>query len=377
MADLSSSAVKEMATDFDYSVEEEDDACSICLEPFSCSDPSAVTSCKHEYHLQCILEWSQRSKECPICWRLLVLKDPGSQELLEAVEIERNSRSRQRSSTSSSMFARASPEHYDFEPVPYALESELDEHIMEHLRTAVLGRARHFGRRQRHCRSPGLDQFLAFSEPSDDSDLQEMPVGSQSSGNPSTPESDSERSIDSASVHNQSSPHNLTSYTGPNVTHIQQSPSRPRGTASQTSPRSPRSSRPSEVLSFSENLKSKFAAASARYKESITKSTRGLKEKLLARNNSVKELSKEVQREVTASIAGVARMMERLDPNIKNSGSSSPLSTDVVGTSNLSYNGKGVQGSRITPSPNGMHLETAHGASSHSPIPSPGGLSSV
>ncbi|RVW30905.1 E3 ubiquitin-protein ligase RHF2A [Vitis vinifera] len=34
-----------------------DDACSICLEAFCDSDPSTVTSCKHEFHLQCILEW--------------------------------------------------------------------------------------------------------------------------------------------------------------------------------------------------------------------------------------------------------------------------------------------------------------------------------
>lgn len=61
-----------------------DDACSICLEPFSDSDPSTVTSfdfhvrffrvvilrdlgnfslllqltsCRHEFHLQCVLEW--------------------------------------------------------------------------------------------------------------------------------------------------------------------------------------------------------------------------------------------------------------------------------------------------------------------------------
>ncbi|KAL7220507.1 hypothetical protein ACSBR2_013397 [Camellia fascicularis] len=71
-----------------------EDACSICLEPFNSQDPPTVTNCRHEYHLQCILEWSQRSKECPICWQLLVLKDPSSQELLAAVENERNLRSR-------------------------------------------------------------------------------------------------------------------------------------------------------------------------------------------------------------------------------------------------------------------------------------------
>ncbi|RYQ96712.1 hypothetical protein Ahy_B08g092563 [Arachis hypogaea] len=30
---------------------------SICLEAFCDSDPSTVTSCKHEFHFQCILEW--------------------------------------------------------------------------------------------------------------------------------------------------------------------------------------------------------------------------------------------------------------------------------------------------------------------------------
>ncbi|RYR26019.1 hypothetical protein Ahy_B02g060125 [Arachis hypogaea] len=29
----------------------------ICLEAFCDSDPSTVTSCKHEFHFQCILEW--------------------------------------------------------------------------------------------------------------------------------------------------------------------------------------------------------------------------------------------------------------------------------------------------------------------------------
>uniref|UniRef100_A0A2P2LQA9 RING-type E3 ubiquitin transferase n=1 Tax=Rhizophora mucronata TaxID=61149 RepID=A0A2P2LQA9_RHIMU len=71
-----------------------DDACSICLESFCESDPSSMTSCKHEFHLQCILEWCQRSSQCPMCWQSLSLKDPESQELLEAVENERSNRLR-------------------------------------------------------------------------------------------------------------------------------------------------------------------------------------------------------------------------------------------------------------------------------------------
>ncbi|XP_019190836.1 PREDICTED: E3 ubiquitin-protein ligase RHF2A-like [Ipomoea nil] len=38
-----------------------DDSCSICLEAFCDSDPSTINVRKHEFHLQCILEWGQRS----------------------------------------------------------------------------------------------------------------------------------------------------------------------------------------------------------------------------------------------------------------------------------------------------------------------------
>lgn len=69
-----------------------DDACSICLEAFCESDPPSVTSCKHEFHLQCVLEWCQRSSNCPMCWQSISLKDQMSQELFEAVEQERNFR---------------------------------------------------------------------------------------------------------------------------------------------------------------------------------------------------------------------------------------------------------------------------------------------
>ncbi|XP_057442030.1 uncharacterized protein LOC130733787 [Lotus japonicus] len=41
-----------------------------------------VTCCKHEYHMHCILEWSQRSKECPICWQSLALKDPARKSIV-------------------------------------------------------------------------------------------------------------------------------------------------------------------------------------------------------------------------------------------------------------------------------------------------------
>ncbi|KAK9212968.1 hypothetical protein WN943_002353 [Citrus x changshan-huyou] len=49
------------------------------------------------------------------------------------------------------------------------------------------------------------------------------------------------------------------------------------------------------------------------YKELILKGTCSLKERLLSRNTSVKELSKDVECEMSAGIAGVAKMIERLD----------------------------------------------------------------
>lgn len=81
---------------------------------------------------------------------------------------------------------------------------------------------------------------------------------------------------------------------------------------------------------------------SSRYKESISKSKQGLKEKLLARNNSVKELSKGVQREMNAGIAGVARMMERLDFASKRFGGS------TTSGFNFSFKGKRDEEAEVT-----------------------------
>lgn len=51
----------------------------------------------------------------------------------------------------------------------------------------------------------------------------------------------------------------------------------------------------------------------ARYKDSITKSTRGWKERWFSRSNTISGLGTEVRREVNAGIAAVSRMMERLE----------------------------------------------------------------
>lgn len=50
-----------------------------------------------------------------------------------------------------------------------------------------------------------------------------------------------------------------------------------------------------------------------RYKESISKSTRGWRERFFSHNNSVADIGSNVRREVNTGFATVSRMMERLD----------------------------------------------------------------
>uniref|UniRef100_A0A0R0FYY2 Uncharacterized protein n=1 Tax=Glycine max TaxID=3847 RepID=A0A0R0FYY2_SOYBN len=100
-----------------------------------------------------------------------------------------------------------------------------------------------------------------------------------------------------------------------------------------------------------------------RYKESISKGTRDLKEKLLAHNVSVKELSKGVQREMNAGIAGVVRMIERLDLSSKRS--SSPLIAVHSGaTSDFPSSRKPVEENGIGGSPSKESGGAVHDVSS-------------
>ncbi|KAJ6351192.1 hypothetical protein OIU78_007177 [Salix suchowensis] len=343
----SSSSSSSLGAGVDDAVE--DDACSICLDPFTPQEPATDTCCKHEYHLQCILEWSQRSKECPICWQLLVLKDPASQELLAAVETER--RFRRRNSNPASMIVHHLDEDYDIE--------------QQHLSASAASRARYVCKRERH-RSTGLgpSQVLVFTSPEHVSTVQQTYT---------SPEEGQILSYGS-SVSNSSTPatpsvniQNLPSVAPPVVNQVSttavNSPSKPRILFRQPPTVPPQGQGSSDVCSLSDSIKSKWFAASARYKESLSKGTRGMKEKLLARNNSVKELSKEVQREMSAGIAGVARMIERLDLTSKRTGPSMSDSDFTGGITNFSWKGKGVEQNIIAQALTKKSEEIAHDTS--------------
>ncbi|KAI4345590.1 hypothetical protein L6164_012696 [Bauhinia variegata] len=278
-----------------------EDSCSICLDPFSTDEPATVTSCKHEYHLHCILEWSQRSKECPICWQLLVLKDPGSQKLVAAVEDEEHLRSRS-TNLSTSTNSRSS------------LERRNADHIMQRL-VAAARRARFFRRRERQ-RSSGAG-------PSDNSPSNVSAVQPRLTTSPSVSSAPTSGVTSAGDIQHSPSVFSLgVEAAARNTTSENDAPFRPRVLYRQSRSQSVRRPNASDVLSLPESIKCKFSAASAKYKESITKNTRGLKEKLIARSPSVKELSKGVQREMNAGIAGVAKMIERLDLTSKRSSAS-------------------------------------------------------
>ncbi|CAH2079265.1 unnamed protein product [Thlaspi arvense] len=312
---------------FVASDDDTDDACSICLEPFTPQDPSTVTSCKHEYHLQCIIEWSQRSKECPICWQLFVLKDPASQELLSAVEKERMMKTRNISSSSPRSIHHSHEDFYSEEEESQF--SSFDEQFLRHLTEAAHRRCL-LRRRETQTSSNDFNTV----HPTDMTSLDHISAiisrVEHQNTNPCP-------SPDSTTPPRPVSGHSSVPADSNNGSRI--SP----GLSPSSSSQSPD---PSEGSSLPEAIKSKLAAASARYKESISKSKQGLKEKLLARNSSVKELSKGVQREINAGIAGVARMIERFDLSSKRFGSSAHVSTSTTTSAsgfNFSFKGKRVE----------------------------------
>ncbi|KAF6147447.1 hypothetical protein GIB67_022107 [Kingdonia uniflora] len=334
----------------------------------------------------------------------------------KAVGIERNSRSRLRSSNSSA-YSRIPLEDFICEhATPSTDNSEFVEQFMQQLEAAALGSSNHFRRRQSY-RFSGMSpsQFLNFAFSSNGSDVQETSttgsVESQGSVSLSSPEGNSPATVLSSERCPNRSLRGRLANGGRECWRVQRLPTvdeedvsskcrepplgfldldretRVRSSfgcsylwlalerwllshASQSTPCSPRRSRPSELIYFSESLKSKFSAVSSRCKESISKGTRGLKEKLLARNNSVKDLRKHVKREGTAGIADVGRMMERLDTtSIHTTEGFGTVSTGVGGSSYVSHNSKkSAQAKLIIHSPNRFSGDTEYGTSSNSQI---------
>ncbi|KAJ6834794.1 E3 ubiquitin-protein ligase RHF2A-like [Iris pallida] len=297
-----------------------DDSCSICLEAFTEQDPSTVTCCRHEFHFQCILEWCQRSSHCPMCWQAISLKDPSSQELLEAVERERSIKvNRSRNTT---IFHHPTLGDFELQHLPVGTnEAELEERIIQHLAVAAaMGSSHHIarseGQRSRSA-SHGRTQFLVFSTSPNTSSVGSLPAASQrelesvaagTSANASVLLAPTSRIVSGQvdQVVTLPSRDNVTSAGRPGF-------SNSRSFAGQSSVNNEDRAAPSDFHSFSESLKYRLNAVSTRYKDSISRSTRGWKERLFSRSSSMSELGSEVRREVNSGIATVSRMVERLD----------------------------------------------------------------
>ncbi|KAI5055508.1 hypothetical protein GOP47_0029029 [Adiantum capillus-veneris] len=226
-----------------------DDSCSICLEPFCESDPATITSCKHDYHLQCILEWAQRSKECPMCWQALSFEDPNSQELFDAIEQER-----------SPPWMRHSQNGFQFNQVPaFANYADFEERIMQHLAHQLARRGR----------VPGMydEPYVHSSDPAllrPSRAFMEQPMH------------------EARQAHNHSFDTTLQSHSNEAAFND----SERRNVASETVDESHHRSVNSDFSSLSESLKSRFLVASSKWKDTFTKTTHGFKEKWRARTNS-------------------------------------------------------------------------------------------
>ncbi|XP_073279107.1 E3 ubiquitin-protein ligase RHF2A-like [Primulina huaijiensis] len=326
-----------------------DDACSICLEAFCDSEPSSVTSCKHEFHLQCILEWCQRSSNCPMCWQPFSLKDSSNQELLEAVERERNLRftSSRRNAT---IFHHPTLGDFEMQHLQMGVDDpELEDRIIQHLAAAAAMGRTHFIARREDSRSRSSayvhPQFVVLSSHPNASSTGQVSASLASVGTETnlTAATETNTSVPRTSIRNEGPPYSSSLQSDRVLASGSGSPAIPNTCQGMSSDNRSSVSRsllpnqdragPSELQFSSDSWKSRLNAVSMRYKESITKSTKGWKEKLFSRSGSMAEIGNEVRREVSAGVATMSHLMERLETRESNRSGHVPLADDVVDSS--------------------------------------------
>ncbi|GMH08407.1 hypothetical protein Nepgr_010247 [Nepenthes gracilis] len=324
--------------------ETSEDACSICLEPFTVHDPATVTRCKHDFHLQCILEWSQRSKECPNCWQPLVLNDPASQELLAVVAMERNSNHRHLKGKSSS--SAHYYEHDSESGTSHTDGSDFNERIMQHL-AAAMNRASYVrGREKQKFSEAGPSQEFVFpscvrasgTNQLQPSSTEEFHSSHDSSGRSSLTSSISSFIDERPTLLRTPSLGDLFSLTSSRT----EGHHRSRTTQRQLLPFGTQRPRLLEPLALSESMKSRLFAASARCKDSIGKCTQGLGEKFIALNKT-EEPSKGIQHEMNPCMAGLSKTIEHLNLNSKRNINFCRGFSNTCGASVVSSREKGVQ----------------------------------
>ncbi|XVF55915.1 hypothetical protein PTKIN_Ptkin06aG0074100 [Pterospermum kingtungense] len=250
-----------------------------------------------------------------MCWQALSLKEPASQELLEAVERERSFRVTP--SRNTTIFHHPTLGDFELQHLPVGVnDPELEERIIQHLAAAAaMGRARHAGAQHSDSISSPLTQIAGETEAAAISVASASTLPSNREDELSHQMSPFSSGQNTSASGSAVSPVNRRGFSFNN-----------RSTSSNSSSPNQERAGPSEFQSFSESLKSKFSAVSLRYKESISKSTRGWKERLFSRNSSMSDHGNEVQRDATAGITSVSSMMERLQTRENSRGNQTSVS---------------------------------------------------
>ncbi|XP_060177127.1 E3 ubiquitin-protein ligase RHF2A-like isoform X1 [Lycium barbarum] len=342
-----------------------DDACSICLEAFCESDPPTVTSCKHEFHLQCVLEWCQRSSNCPMCWQSISLKDQMSQELFEAVEQERSFRVN--AERNASLIHLPELGNFELQHFPVDIDDpELEERIFQHLAVAAsMGRAHHAGRRESsRNRSSTNDrpQFLVFPthhNSSPTASVSPYPTGSTSDP-AATTIVDSPLPISSGSSESPRQMPHLSSGSVLTPATTQGISTGDRSSSNLSLAPSQGRAGPSEFQSLSDSWKSRFSSLSMKYKESISKNTRGWKERLFSRSSSMPDAGS-ARRGGNPGIASLSHLMERLETQENSRAGSVSAVTNIVDSSHTLQRDHGNMGTHIG---NGLNRNSTASAAS-------------
>lgn len=277
-----------------------------------------------------------------MCLQTIKLKDPSSQGLLDAVEHERKLRTNRPRNIS--IFHHPTLGDFELQHLQITSDSEIQERIIQHLATsAAMGRARELatieGRRSRSS-AQGHPHFLVFST---------HPNGpSATLVTPSVNERDGSSTPPVARIAASNSP---LLAVGEDSTQLIPRPSSTQGSIvganthgiSSTNRRSPTHTSPSsqervgssDFQSFSESLKSRVSAWSMKYKESLTRSTRGWKEKLFTRYSSASCPSTEVLREVDHGIVPASRLMNHLEIQDEDRTNTARISSGTVDSSSV------------------------------------------
>lgn len=239
-----------------------------------------------------------------------------SQELLEAVEHERNMQANR--SRTTAIFRH--PVLGDFEIPVGADDAELEERIIQHLAAAAAMRRSHRRHRRdgHHNRSGANSRPQILVLPTDEVTLDGSirTTFSQEDDYVQSPSIVTARPL-ATLVEQECTTRALENSTNPSLhcsTTESTDGSNKRISENQPTPVDQDRAGPSDVQSFSDTLRSRLQSASMKYKDSIAKSTSGWRERWFSRSNiTISDLGSEVRREVNAGIAVVSRMMERLE----------------------------------------------------------------